>query len=192
VPLVSGLAVLLFMYAMLLLPKLLGAFAILRSGVSMAALGGPAQFALSMLTEIVLSVAYAPVIMVQQTLAVGRAILGRPETWRPQRRARGGHRLSTLLRTHWVETLIGAGLVAGMATGFVSLWLLPIAASLALAVPLSALSGLSLGGKGWAARQMGTEENFAAPDIILAARHHRAEMRRALADPAEAAVIAAE
>jgi membrane glycosyltransferase len=127
--------------------------------------------------------------MVQQTLAVGRALLGRPETWRPQRRAGGGHGPATLFRTHWVETAMGAALTAGMLAGFVSPWLLPIAASLVLAVPLSALSGLRLGGQGWAARQMGTDEVFAAPEIILAARRHRADMRRTLAEPE---LIAAE
>jgi membrane glycosyltransferase len=41
-----------------------------------------------------------------------------------------------------METALGLLLIAGLASGLVSTWLIPIAASLVLAVPLSALSAV--------------------------------------------------
>ena len=64
-----------------------------------------------------------------------------------------------------------------MIAGLVSLWLLPIAVSLLLAIPLSMLSGLSLGTRqGW----LGTREEFDVPPITRAALHYRAELRSIL------------
>jgi membrane glycosyltransferase len=176
----KGLAVLLFMYGMLLLPKLLGALALLGSGVRASDLGGRGQFALSMAAEIALSVAYAPILMVQQTLAVGRTILGLRDAWAPQARSGRVQGWGLLLRMHAVETAMGAALLAGVGTGFVTLWLLPIALSLALAVPLSALSGLRLTRTRHLARLLGTVEDHAVPEIIARARARRDELRMGL------------
>jgi len=70
-------ALLVFMYGMLLAPKALGAAAIGAMGVRVADLGGPIRFAASFLAELILSILYAPILMVQQTLAVLRTVLGR-------------------------------------------------------------------------------------------------------------------
>ncbi|NNK77386.1 MAG: glucans biosynthesis glucosyltransferase MdoH [Litoreibacter sp.] len=188
-PHVSNFMILLFMYGMLLAPKVLSATALGRAGHRLRDLGGAGQFLLSFLTEIVASVAYAPILMVQQSIAVGRSLIGKREIWAPQPRRAGKYGLGTLMRFHALETVIGAGLVAGMAQGLVTLWLIPIALSLALAVPLSALSGLRLTRFAWTARQMGTAEVFNAPEIIRAAQTERHRMRRVL-DAEEA--IAAE
>jgi membrane glycosyltransferase len=74
-----------------------------------------------------------------------------------------------------------------MGLGLISLWLLPIAVSLVLAVPLSALSGLRLTQFRATARALGTPEVYAAPPIIRAAQAHRAELRQTLAELPEAA-----
>ena len=68
----------------------------------------------------------------------------------------------------------------------VSLWLAPIAVSLVLAVPLSALSSLRLP-KAW----MGTAEVLKEPQINQAARHYRRLLRQNL-QGASAPVQAAE
>ncbi|MEM1428249.1 MAG: glucans biosynthesis glucosyltransferase MdoH [Pseudomonadota bacterium] len=185
----NSLSLLLFMYAMLLAPKLCGALVLRRSGLRMKDLGGTAQFVLSFATEVVLSVLYAPILMVQQTVAVARTALGFRERWAPQSRRGGNHGWGTLLRFHLLETITGALLVAGMATGVVSLWLLPIATSLAFAVPLSALSALELTRSSWLARQLGTPDVFNTPPIIRAAHSNRAQFRAVLDD---GAMIAAE
>ncbi len=186
---INSFFILLFMYGMLLAPKVFGALVVRQSGLRLKDLGGPGQFALSFTTEVVLSVLYAPILMVQQTVAVARTALGFRETWSPQARRGTQYGPATLLRFHLLETLTGAALIAGMAFGVVSLWLLPIAVSLSLAVPLSALSGLNLARIGWLAHQLGTPEVFNAPSIIRMAEAHRARFRRVLDDDG---LIAAE
>jgi membrane glycosyltransferase len=88
-----------------------------------------------------------------------------------------------MLKFHIVETLMGALMIAGMAQGLVTLWLLPIAISLIGAVPLSAFSGVNLGAKGWSGRQMGTPEHLNAPRIIRVAMAERQRFAAVLAAP---------
>ncbi|SHE65941.1 membrane glycosyltransferase [Litoreibacter ascidiaceicola] len=174
---VSNLAILVFMYGMLLAPKFLGAAALLRSGPSLRDLGGAGQFVLSFVTEIIVSVLYAPILMVQQTIAVARTWIGFKETWTPQARQGGRYGFTTVLKFHALETVAGALLVAGMSEGIITLWLLPIAVSLALAVPLSMLSGAKLTRFKWTSRQLGTAEVFNAPAIIQSAKRERSRIR---------------
>jgi membrane glycosyltransferase len=185
---VNNVFILLFMYGMLLAPKFLGATAIGRTGFSLRDLGGPVQFAFSFVTEIVVSILYAPILMVQQTLAVVRTYIGITEKWVPQARDGGRYGLWTVTKFHALETLMGAALVFGMWEGFITVWLAPIAVSLLGAVPLSTLSGVKLTAHRWTARQMGTAEVFNAPAIIRAAKRERRQLREVL----EADRIAAE
>jgi membrane glycosyltransferase len=177
------------MYAMLLAPKIMGAFAAQRAGIKMADVGGVVQFLISLLAEIALSIAYAPVLMVQQSIAVLRTTISLRENWVPQRRQGGRYSLGVMLKFHTLETLMGILFVGGMTFGLVSLWLLPIAGSLLIAVPLSALSGVKLGSSGWTARQMGTPEHLNAPQIIRTAIAERKRLATLLDTPE---VIAAE
>ena len=177
---VNNVFILLFMYGMLLAPKFLGATAIGRTGLNMRDLGGPVQFVLSFVTEIVISVLYAPILMVQQTVAVARTYLGFKEGWAPQARDGGRHSVWTHLKFHALETVTGVALVVGMSEGIITLWLAPIAVSLACAVLLSMLSGMKLTQHWWMARQMGTAEVFNAPAIIRAAKRERARLQLVL------------
>ncbi|WP_226780525.1 glucans biosynthesis glucosyltransferase MdoH [Oceaniglobus trochenteri] len=179
-----GIAMLMFMYAMLLAPKLMSAGAIHRVGIPLRDLGGLRQFLLSVLGEIALSIAYAPVLMVQQSIAVLRTAAGLRESWVPQHRGGGGqYGLATLVKFHAVETVMGLAIVGGMALGVVSLWLLPIAVSLVMAVPLSALSGVNLANRRWSSRQLGTPESINAPRIIRSAMVERRRFAALLARP---------
>ncbi|NIZ14837.1 glucans biosynthesis glucosyltransferase MdoH, partial [Phaeobacter sp. HF9A] len=168
-------AVILLIYAMLLAPKVLSVAALPLTGRRIASYGGPGRFVLSMLTEILLAILYAPILMVQQMIAVLRTLFGLQKGWSPQARTGGHYGLATLLKCHALETLSGAALWIGIAAGLVSLWLAPIALSLVLAVPLSALSSLRLP-KGW----MGTAEGLKEPQINQAARHYRDLLRQNL------------
>ena len=134
--------IILVMYAMLLAPKLVGAAVLPLTGQGMRRFGGAGRFALSMLVEIILAIIYAPILMVQQGLAVMRALLGLQKGWMPQTRAGGRYGWRVTLQFHILETLSGFLLVAGIAVGMVSVWLLPIGLSLGFAVPLSRLSGM--------------------------------------------------
>ena len=121
---------------------------------------------------------YAPILMVQQMIAVFRTTFGLQRGWSPQARAGGQYGLATLLSCHALETLSGLALWGGIATGLVSLWLVPIALSLVLAVPLSALSGRRAGKSqtGW----MATPVVYSEPKITRAAHRYRAQLKRYL------------
>ncbi|NRB17172.1 MAG: glucans biosynthesis glucosyltransferase MdoH [Rhodobacteraceae bacterium] len=170
--------VILLIYAMLLAPKLLAIAALPLTGARFADYGGGARFALSFGSEILLAILYAPILMVQQMIAVIRTALGLQRGWAPQARDGGRYSWTTLLIAHALETLSGLALWVGIVTGLVSLWLLPIALSLVLAVPLSALSGLPVLRRinAW----MGTREVFCEPQITRNARSCRARLKHIL------------
>ena len=179
----KGISMLTFMYAMLLAPKLMSAGAIHRVGIPLRDLGGAGQFVLSVLAEIALSVAYAPVLMVQQSVAVLRTAAGISETWSPQARRGGVYGWPTLFKFHALETVLGALLLVGMGLGVVTLWLMPIVLSLVMAVPLSRLSGVNLSTRRWTARQLATPEMCNTPRIIRRAMAERRRFARLLATP---------
>jgi len=167
--------IILVMYAMLLAPKVLGVLALPLSGVRYAEFGGGSKFLTSFLSEVILSILYAPILMVQQMIAVFRTALGLQKGWSPQARDGGSYSLRTLIMCHTLETVSGIALSVGILSGLVSVWLAPIAISLALAIPLSALSGVSAGA---ARRMVGMKEDFQEPAITRSARRHRDELKR--------------
>lgn len=181
--------VILLIYAMLLAPKLLALAALPITATRISELGGLGRFAFSFVTEVILAIVYAPILMVQQMIAVFRTVLGIQKGWSPQSRNGGDYGIRTLLICHALETLIGIALWVGIVAGVISIWLVPIAISLILAVPLSWLSGRTVLGRfsAW----LGTKEVFEEPQITKAARHYRAELKSLLdghgsgASPAE-------
>lgn len=170
--------IIVLMYAMLLAPKVLGVVALPLTGARFAEFGGGLRFAASFLSELILSIIYAPILMVQQMIAVVRTLLGLQRGWSPQARDGGRYSLGTLIKCHALETVSGAALSAGIVAGVVAPLLLPIAISLVLAIPLSALSGVAIFGRarGW----MGTREEFREPLVAQAARHYRSEVKSIL------------
>ncbi len=173
----NSLLILLFMYAMLMVPKLMGMATVVGSRGMVGAFGGPLRLAGAFLAEALFSIAYAPIMMVQQTVAVMRSLLGLRAQWTPQQRQGGKYALPVLFKFHLLETVSGVMLVAGMAPGLVSLWLLPIAFSLVCAVPLSALSGVNL-----PRRWLATPDELTPPRIIRRAYDHRAAFGAGLTD----------
>ncbi|WP_299822795.1 glucans biosynthesis glucosyltransferase MdoH [uncultured Jannaschia sp.] len=168
------------MYTLLLAPKLIGAGVLVASGMPLSRLGGGWRFTGSLLLEIMVSIAYAPILMVQQTLAVIAAFADVKFDWTPQSRAGSAQSWPTLLRFHACETVIGLLLLVGMLAGFVSYWLVPIMASLLLAAPLSRLSAVPVFGT------MATPQEVRAPLVAKRAARWRAELRAAVAPtPAE-------
>jgi len=176
----NNLAILIFMYGMLLAPKLIAAGTIHHAGLRLRNLGGLRQFTASLLTEIALSILYAPILMIQQSLAVARSIVGIRVAWTPQTRHGGHYGLRTLAKFHALETPIGILLLAGMWLGLISPWLAPIALSLAAAIALSALSGVDLAAHRWSHRYLGTPETLNAPTIIRRAKTERRRFERLL------------
>ncbi|MGC1503054.1 MAG: glucans biosynthesis glucosyltransferase MdoH [Sulfitobacter sp.] len=174
-------AVFLFiMYAMLLTPKVVAAAMIAATPAATRIFGGRGAFLTAFGTEVLLSVAYAPVMMIQQTKAVLRAIFTRSEPWAPQTRDAQHYPLATLVKFHWIETFLGLILAVGLSAGLISLWLLPIAASLLLAVPLSALSALNLAKRAPRSLAMNSPYTLREPAIVTRAKVARAQMRTQL------------
>ncbi|MCY4153216.1 MAG: glucans biosynthesis glucosyltransferase MdoH [Aestuariivita sp.] len=169
---------LLLMYATLLAPKLIGVAVLPLTELRYRDLGGTRRFFTSVLIEIVLSVLYAPILIVQQMIAVVSNVVGLPTNWEPQSREGGRYSLKTHLRYHCLETVMGVGLTLGILMGLVTLWLLPIAVSLALAVPLSLLSGYQL--PDWAKSHLATAETFSEPSVIGSAVNYRYQLREYL------------
>lgn len=183
----SSLLILLFMYGMLLAPKVMGAIALCLTDLRVTQFGGPARFTLSLLTEVLLSILFAPIMMVQQVVAVLRSVIGFRPIWSPQARKGGDYGLLTVLKFHALETVSGALLLLGMASGLVSLWLLPIAISLIAAVPLSMLSGLRLEARRGLRHLMATPDMVTPPSILQLARSQRVRF-----GPLDQPLIAAE
>jgi membrane glycosyltransferase len=170
--------VILLIYAMLLAPKLLAVAALPMTGARFSEYGGGGLFSLSLMAEILLAILYAPILMVQQMIAVFRTALGLQKGWSPQARDGGSYSWRTLATCHALETVSGLILWAGIIAGVVSLWLLPIAISLVLAIPLSALSGVPL--QRYAKALLATREVYAEPRITRLARARRQTLRLAL------------
>ena len=125
--------------ALLITPKLMGIMAHLRHrrlSPATAPRFAP-RFAGLVLAEMLLSALLAPALMVHQVRAVLRFAGGLDGGWMPH--VAGRSDLRTLLRFHAVETGLGAALLSLSLAGQISLWLLPIAASLCLTLPLAAL-----------------------------------------------------
>jgi membrane glycosyltransferase len=144
------------------------------------AYGGSLQFALSFMLEIITSIAYAPILMIQQTVAVIRSLVGYSENWDPQKRNGGEYPLPTLIKFHFVELVFGFALLIGMTNELVSLWLLPIAISLAGSVVLSGISGINLTHLKWGRKQLGTPIEIRVPRVIQSSRQYRTEINDAL------------
>ncbi len=123
----TGLAV--AVLALLLAPRLVGV-------AERLCRGRPTwRLAPALLAELVVSVLLAPALMVQQAQAVLSTLAGRDGGWGPHATGRPG--LPALLRLHRWETGLGLVLLALVAMGMVTPWLVQIGLSLLLAAPLS-------------------------------------------------------
>jgi len=176
-----AMTLLLLTLGVLLAPKLFGSAVTLARPQRLTAWGGAPVFLASAIAEIIVSAALAPIIMIQQTLAIGRIVTGRETGWKPQRRDAVQHRFWTLVRFHWLETVCGAGLLWTVAIGAAPLWLVPVAACLIAAVPLSALTGYRIDRNPLLANAFATPELIEPPAILESARRHTEAMITVLA-----------
>jgi membrane glycosyltransferase len=89
--------------------------------------------------------------MVHQVKAVLCTLAGFDGGWMPH--AAGRPSLRVLLRVHVAETCLGLGLVTLATLGHLTVWLLPVAVSLILTVPLSWLAQRDVG-RTWVLRPL--------------------------------------
>lgn len=158
--------VLCFVLGLLLLPKLFALTEKIIADPSLKRFGGPVRFGLSALSEIVLSFFLAPILMVQNVMAIARTVANLDTGWEPQDRKGSRIALQTLVRFHWLETLIGSLLFAAIVLQVASPWLLPIAASLLLAIPFSWLTARPVAETPFLSVCMKTPEEIDPPRII--------------------------
>jgi membrane glycosyltransferase len=141
---------------MLLLPKLLALGLVLSQRSRRRSFGGAWRLVGSALVEILFATLLAPVLMVQQSMAVVGTLLGRSVGWSGQQRCAGMQALAAVVRRYGPITLLGlvwAG-IAWMWSPGLLIWLSPVVAGMILAVPLAALSGrrsigLAARSRGW-------------------------------------------
>lgn len=132
----GGLWLALTVLALLFTPKLIGLVDhIARVGVRR---GNRLRFALTLVVETVVSTLVAPVMMVQHTLIIARALGGVDTGWMPH--AKGGLTLGRAMRMHGLETTLGLTLAALVVAGVLSLWVLPVVLGLVLAAPVAVLA----------------------------------------------------
>jgi membrane glycosyltransferase len=125
--------------ALLLVPKLMGALLIARRRPARQACGGTGRLAMGVAAEIVLSALMAPVFMLMQSRAVMDVLCGRHSGWAAQQRDDGRLPFGLAWKRHWLHTLLGvAWTVAAFKLDPALLaWTSPVAAGLALAIPVS-------------------------------------------------------
>ncbi|MEE4208252.1 MAG: glucans biosynthesis glucosyltransferase MdoH, partial [Parvularcula sp.] len=101
------------------------------------------------LTETIISVLIAPILLAAQSGAVLSILLGRDAGWAPQRRTAGGYSLSQLFRMHLKTVLLGTTLLAAAfaISPVFAAWLSPAAIGMVLAPLLSWATGSEVAGR---------------------------------------------
>jgi membrane glycosyltransferase len=151
---------------MLLLPKLLPLVLALLSSSRRRSFGGALRLLRGALAEALFAVLLAPVLMVQHSKAVLSILLGRGVTWSAQQRDGESESWGAVAATLGDITLLGLlwAAAAYVVAPDLLLWLSPVFAGFAVAIPLAALS--SRPELGAAARRRGwflTPEECAPP-----------------------------
>ena len=137
-------AVALFLISMgvVLAPKALGWLAIMIRPRRLLRFGGPLALALSVLVELLLSVLYAPIMMIAQSGFVRAVMFGADSGWATQRRGDGRIGFGAAIHAHRWHMAIGVALafLSYELKPALFLWLLPVSSGLILAAPLSWMS----------------------------------------------------
>jgi membrane glycosyltransferase len=165
--------------AILLAPKFLGLIIALTEPKTRRGSGGALALIASTIVEIIISAAFASIMMLIQSGSVAQILSGRDTGWNPQRRDDGSIPLKSIARRHRAHTVLG--LITLFAAALISpslvLWMSPTIAGLIFAIPLSWASGnLSLG---LAMRRIGllrTPEETSPPPVVGRANALAAEL----------------
>lgn len=153
---------------LLLIPKLLGCFAVLMNGAERRGCGGGFRLLISMLIETTISGLIAPLMMLTQSIDVVSILFGRDSGWKPQRRDGRGPLFRETVRRYRRHTVLGfaMGFAAWLVSPSLALWMSPVTIGLALAIPLVALT--SRGNRVIAGLGLLRTPEEAAPPAVLA------------------------
>jgi membrane glycosyltransferase len=135
------------------------------------------RFLAGLLVETVISAAVAPIMMVNQTMAIVSTLTGVDAGWRSQVRERSGGSIAELSGHYVVHLVVGAALfLAALAHDpMLAAWTSPVALSLVFAAPISAALSRAPRTRSWLWRVMSTPEEAEPPSVVRAAR--RAALR---------------
>jgi len=149
-----GIAMFFIMFAVSLVPKLMGLLDIALTTGGAARYGGRLRFALGGLVEMLFSILMAPVVAFRVTLFLIGLAFGRSVIWGGQNRDAYRLTWADAARGLWPQTLFGLGLLIsiGLLKGIGTVaWAGPMIAGLMLAVPFAVLTAHPGFGR-WAAR----------------------------------------
>jgi len=138
-----GIAMFFIMFAVSLVPKLMGLLDIALTPGGAARYGGRGRFALGGVLEAAFSVLMAPVVAFRVTLFLIGLVFGRSITWSGQNR--DAYRLSwgDAARGLWPQTAFGLGLalaICSFAGAQVFAWAAPMVSGMVLAIPFAVLT----------------------------------------------------
>lgn len=186
---------------LLFLPKILSAILILFKRSELKQHGGAGALLLSLIGEMLFSAVLAPIRMLFHTRYVTGALLGFAIQWKSPPREDAATPWSEALKRHGLGTLLGlgwAGYVYTLNAHFLW-WLLPVAGSMVIAIPISVWSSRSALGRWFRERRVFLIPEESVPPREL--RWLRAGLRRtpevlpdfraAVVDPVQNAIAAA-
>ena len=154
VDLAFGIAMFFIMFAVSLVPKLMGLLDIALTRGGVARYGGRIRFAISGLVEAIFSILMAPVVAFRVTVFMIGLLFGKTVTWNGQNR--DAYRLTwgDAARGLWQQTLFGKILFMAilMLAGSATLpWAMPMVTGLCVAIPFAVWSASPAFGR-WAER----------------------------------------
>ncbi|MEM7237592.1 MAG: glucans biosynthesis glucosyltransferase MdoH [Pseudomonadota bacterium] len=139
-----GIAMFFIMFAVSLVPKLLGLLDIALTPGGAARYGGRLRLAISGMVEMIFATLIAPVVAFRVTLFLIGLMFGRSMTWNGQNR--DAYRLTwgDAARGLWPQTLFGltlTSMILAIAGAGTVLWAAPMVTGLVLSIPLAVLTG---------------------------------------------------
>ena len=176
----------------LLMPKAFGLGLALADGHTRERCGGGGRMTASWVIEIVFSALLAPIMMLIQTGAVLRILMGIDSGWNPQRRDDGSVPFTTIAASHLSHMALGfVTLVAGLLISpSLVAWMSPTIAGLLLAALLTWGTGqLSAGLALRRRRLLLTPEETSPPRIVQQAASWREDLATAAAPGADGLMI---
>jgi membrane glycosyltransferase len=166
-------AVLAMTAVVLLVPKMLGAFLVIRDRASRSAFGGASKIIGGFLFEQILSMLLAPTMMLFHSEFVLRALLGRSVGWDAQARGDRGITWREAFQRHRWHLAIGlvwGSAILVLAPHFIW-WMSPVILGMLISVPFTVLTsratlGRALRVRGWL---LTPEETHEPPELAAAA-----------------------
>jgi len=191
VDLAFGIAMFFIMFAVSLVPKLMGLLDIALTTGGAARYGGRLRFALGGLFEALFSILMAPVVAFRVTLFLIGLAVGKSVIWGGQNRDAYRLTWSDAARGLWPQTLFGLGLLVsiGLVKGLDTVvWAGPMIAGLLLAIPFAVLTAHPGFGR-WAARVglCAIPDEIRVPDTLTQLDQATATDRRRSDPPQKAA-----